>query len=130
VGLRSSLIAGAIYDALLGFGMLLQLQRLADFLSLKLPPQLLYPRSVGVLLVALGLFYFLAAADCARSLRGAAGAVVVRAGGGAFVLGHGIVDGEFAIVGMGLVDLAWAALHLVLLQRASGRGLGVVLLRG
>jgi ClpA/ClpB-like protein len=110
-GVRRSMGAGALYDAVLAIAMLTALPLLSRLLAIPMPPDPLFVRFNALLLFGVALFYALgAAAPGAACLRFAAGTIAFRAGGGLFVaaqvpLAH--APAAFLLVGAG--DLAFAA---------------------
>ncbi|HET6202633.1 MAG TPA: hypothetical protein VFI25_07500 [Planctomycetota bacterium] len=129
--LRLSLLAGAAYDAAVGLWTLLDLQRMGMVLGageLREPYAL---RFCGLLLVGLGLFYFVAALELSRSLRSAAAAIAIRSFGGVYVIAHTLAGGVPKVfLAFGCVDLVFGILHYGFLRRGVRRGFVGALLRG
>lgn len=130
--LRRSMLAGAIYDLLLGLSIVGALQVLGQLLPIPFPSEPFYARTQGVLLLGLATFYAFAALDLERNIRNVAGAIVARTVGGLYVGCYPFFDSEVSafFVVFGLLDLAWAALHIYLLKREHVGHFWPLLLRG
>ena len=108
---------GAVYDALLGLGIVLFLHRLSQLLSIPYPGEPIYARMTGVLLIGLAIFYGFAAHQVDRSLRNVAGAILIRALGGFYLIAYTLMGGVPKIFFLfGLVDLIFATWHWTLLR--------------
>lgn len=126
------MIFGSIYDFVLGLSILCALEFLGRILPIPFPSEPFYARTQGVLLLGLGTFYAFAALDLAQNIRNVAGAIVARTVGGMYVATYPLFDAQvssFFIV-FGVLDLAWAALHLYLLHREGVARFWPLLLRG
>jgi len=129
--LRFSMTCGAAYDLAVGAAIALALRGLAAVLPIPYPQEPFYARMLGVLLVALGVFYAFAAHDLERNLRIVAGAIVARVVGGLYLVACA-ASGEIApfFHVFGGVDLAFGIWHLVLLRSERRTAFLPLLLHG
>ncbi len=110
--LTGSLWAGAVYDVVFGVGILVAPGVVASLLGLPLPDDELYLRFLGVFLLGLAFFYILAAREPVRYRGVAAGAVLVRAMGCAFLAGAVLFFGRPSVfLLLGAADGLFALLH-------------------
>jgi hypothetical protein len=119
--LRTSMIAGSLYDALFAIVNLIVPGIGARVLGLTLPEDEVYLRFTGVFLIILALFYLLPAIHPGRYLGNVAVAIIGRTLGAIFLFAAVIGWGRppvFLLLGAG--DLLFALLHAGLLARAEG----------
>jgi hypothetical protein len=131
-GLRSSLLAGAVYDALASLGPLLDIRRTAEFFRMGEIRDEYALRFCGLLMAGLGLFHLVAAIEVRRTLRPAAAATLIRFAGGIYVTGVTLfaVGVPKVFLAFGCADLVFGILHYGCLRRGVGRGLMSALLKG
>jgi hypothetical protein len=119
--LRTSMAAGALYDMTFAVVNLAVPQAGSWFLEIPLPEQQVYLRLTGVFLFVLALFYMLPVIHPGRYLGNVVVAIVARTAGAAFLIPAALWFGQpVAFLALGLVDLLFAVLHLVLLWQAAG----------
>ncbi|MCI0586605.1 MAG: hypothetical protein L0323_07175 [Planctomycetes bacterium] len=131
-GLRFSLLAGAVYDALASIGPLFDLHRTAALFGMGEIREGYALRFCGLLMAALGLFHLVAAIEVKRTLRPAAAATVIRFVGGIYVIAVTLFGGGVpkVFLAFGCADLLFGILHFGFLSRGVGRGLLGALVKG
>ncbi len=119
--IRVTMLAGAVYDAAFAVPILVAPERLAPLLGLAMPAQEIYLRFTSVFLLGFALFYLLPAAYPGRYLGNVAAAVAIRALGGIFmVVAVAAYDQPRPFLILGVIDLAFAAVHYVSLVPFAG----------
>ena len=118
--LALTMLAGSIYDWVMGLLMLFAPGFITGLFGLPFPTDLMYFRGGGMVFVTLPFFYLLAYANVERNIAVVPAAIVVRSLGFAFFLIHVLFLGEPLIfILIGLADLAFAVVHYVFLQRGG-----------
>lgn len=121
--LRTSLLAGAAYDLAVGLSIVAALRPLSTVLPIPYPAEPIYARLCGVLLAGLGALYGATALALPHSALAARVAMLIRLGGGAFLVAAPLVDAgvpPFLAV-FGAVDLAFAVWLAIALRIAARR---------
>jgi len=118
--LRTSILAGIVYDWTVAALILASPAALLSLLRIPPPPEPYHFQFGALPLVILPFFYRLAWRDPVR-YSGVVGAMVIaRLVGFAYLAMYGAARGEAAaFVAFGAVDLAFAAMHLALARRAG-----------
>lgn len=119
-GLRASLLAGAAYDAAAALAIFFALPLLSALLGIPIPPDPLYVRFVGILLLGLALLYAAAATGERTDRRVAAAAALFRLAGGALVGAQVPLAGAppgFLV--FAAADVAFGLWHVIALRRSS-----------
>lgn len=118
--LRASLLAGAAYDAAAALAIFFALPLLSSLLGIPIPPDPLYVRFVGILLLGLALFYATAATGERPDRRLAAAAAIFRLVGGAAVGAQVPLAGAPpGFLAFAAADLAFGAWHAIALRRST-----------
>ena len=126
--LALTMLAGSIYDWVMGLLMLFTPGFITGLFGLPFPTDLMYFRAGGMVFITLPFFYLLAYANVERNIAVVPAAVLVRSLGFAFFVIHVLFLGAPPILTLiGLADLAFAIVHYVFLKR-SGYGLWQTLL--
>ena len=119
--LRTSLIAGSLYDVVFAVFTLVVPRLGSALLGIPLPAVEVYLRFTGVFLIILALFYMLPVLHPGRYLGNVSVAIVGRTAGSVFLataaLGFGLPR-MFLLLAAG--DTFFAVLHFVFLARAEG----------
>ncbi len=131
-GLRFSLLAGAVYDALASVGPLFDLHRTAALFGMGEIREGYALRFCGLLMAGLGLFHLVAGIEVKRTLRPAAAATLVRFVGGVYVIAVTLFGGGVpkVFLAFGCADLLFGLLHYGFLRHGVRRGLLGALLKG
>jgi hypothetical protein len=121
--LSRSMAAGSLYDGVLGLSILLALEPLSRILPIPFPSEPFYARMHGIFLLGLCLVYALPAIDLERHLRLVAVAILIRLGGGLYVIGYA-ATGEIAPFFhlFGAIDVVFGLWHLGLLHTERRAG--------
>ncbi|GAB4224025.1 MAG: hypothetical protein Kow0062_25050 [Acidobacteriota bacterium] len=116
-----SFLAGAIVDLAFGVTILFAAEQAAPLLRLTLPHPPVYLDLDGLFLCALGGLYLLIWRQPRRLAPAAAVATLLRfAGAALFAVGVATGRAEPVFAGFAVLDLAFAAVHLLLLRAAAG----------
>jgi hypothetical protein len=120
-GLRVSLVAGSLYDAVFAIVNMIAPGLGSSLLGIPLPQEQFYLRFTGVFLLMLAMFYMLPVIHPGRYLGNVVVAIIGRSAGAVFLFVAAIAFGypsSFMILGAG--DLLFAILHAVFLKDAEG----------
>lgn len=118
--LALTMLAGAIYDWLMGLLILFAPGFITGLFGLPFPTDLMYFRAGGMVFITLPFFYLLAYANVERNIAVVPAAIVVRCLGFTFFVIHVLFLGEPPIfILIGLADLAFAIAHYVFLRRSG-----------
>jgi hypothetical protein len=127
-GLRASLVAGALYDVAAALAIFFALPLLSRFLGIPIPPDPLYVRFVGILLLGLALFYAVAAGGARPDRHLAAAAATFRILGGLAVgLQVPLAGAPAGFLSFAAADVAFGAWHAVALRRLGSNVIPLLL---